>query len=382
MKRLVCLALAGLLATLAVAQSDPDPVPTAPPTKDVYSSTACVGCHGVSAMGGLGPPIAKSKLTDDQFMTILRKGRGMMPGTKPDMLSDQDAAALHAQLKETPWDETQIPLAYKVGSLLTTRNVAVFFLGVSLFALVFAVRVLLYWAGNAGLGRLRPKIAKFGWGRATWVFVRSLIVDGLLVASVWRKDRVRWFWHGLMLYGFLGLMLADVLMQIFSPTRADVALSHPLKLLPLLSGAAVMTGILYVYARYRTDRFIDNGVSLGRDFLFVNLLFHTVLSGFMTMWLNQAGAAGWIMTIYLYHLISVGLLIATSPFTRFNHVFLAPFLAATTALTDAIVRDEKDLGFLREPCPGRDHKSQRIAEGLMRTIDPNGPDAIRIRYYP
>lgn len=382
MKRSLLILAAIGLGTVALAQTEPAAAPAAPVAKDVYSSSACVGCHGVSAMGGLGPPLAKTKLTEEQFLAIVRKGRGMMPGTKPEMLTDQDAFALRSQLKEMPWDPSQIPLAFKVGSLLTTRNVAVFFLGVSLFALVFAVRVLLYWAGNAGLRYLKPKIARFGWGRATWVFVRSLIVDGLLVASVWRKDRVRWFWHGLMLYGFLGLMLADVLMQIFNPTRADVALTHPLKLLPLLSGAAVLTGIAYVYYRYRTDRFIDNGVSLGRDFLFVNLLFHTVLSGFMTMWLNQVGAAGWVMTIYIYHLISVGLLIATSPFTRFNHVFLAPFLAATTALTEAIVQDEKDLGFLREPCPGRDHKSQRIAEGLMRTVDSGGPETIRIRYYP
>ncbi|MCW5942075.1 MAG: cytochrome c [Fimbriimonadaceae bacterium] len=375
---LAVLSVAALAGTL-LAQPK---VATPAPSKDVFSTTACVGCHGVSAMGGLGPPIAKTKLTDEQFMTILRKGRGMMPGTKPDMLSDQDAAILHAQLREMPWDPTQIPLAFKVGSLLTTRNVALFFLFVSLFALVFAVRVLAYWAGNAGLRRLGPKIARFGRGRAAWVFVRSLVVDGLLVASVWRKDRVRWLWHGLILYGFLGLMLADVLMQIFNPTRADVALTHPLKLLPLLSGAAVFTGVLYVYVRYRTDRFIDNGVTLGRDFLFVNLLFHTVLSGFLTMWLNQGGAAGWIMPIYIYHLTSVGLLIATSPFTRFNHAFVAPFLAACTALTEAIVQDEKDLGFLREPSPGRDHKSQRIAEGLLRTIDRDSPDAIRIRYYP
>ncbi|GMV89875.1 MAG: hypothetical protein AMXMBFR81_28060 [Chthonomonas sp.] len=352
------------------------------PAGEVFSTSTCVGCHGMKAMGGLGPPIVKTKLTEEEFLAIVRKGRGMMPGTPATALPDDQVEAMRVELQGMEWDESQIPIAFKVGSLLTTRNMAIFFSFVTLFAAVFGIRVLAYWLGNAGFKGLRPKIARFGWGKATWVFLRSLIVDGLLVASLYRTNKARWFKHGLMLYGFLGLMLGDVLMQVVNPQRGDLAPTHPLKAFLLLCGAALLTGVVYVFYRYKTDRYIDNGLTMGRDFLFVNLLLHTVVSGFMTMELNRVGAAGWIMPIYLYHLASVGLLIATAPFTRFNHVFVVPVLAASTALVEAIVASEKDLGFRREPSPGRDHKTQRIAHDLLTRVDPENADNFRIRYYP
>ena len=53
--------LISLLAFCAIsihAQAGETTKPMANP--DVFSSTNCMGCHGQSAMGGLGPPIAKT----------------------------------------------------------------------------------------------------------------------------------------------------------------------------------------------------------------------------------------------------------------------------------------------------------------------------------
>lgn len=349
---------------------------------EVYATATCVGCHGVTAMGGLGPPLATTKLTYEQFLDTVRHGKGMMPATAQPVLPDAEVRALHSEVQKMPWIESQIPLSYSVGRLLSTQSVALVFLGVFLFAFVFGVRVLFYWLGCAGWRNLAPYVRKFGVGKAAWIALRSFVVDGLCVASLWRRNRFRWFMHGLILYGFLGLMLADILMQIYNPTRADLSLLDPLKLLPIASGVAVMAGIFYVMFRYRTDPYVDNGLTLGRDFLFVNLLFHTVVSGFLTVVINRTGLSMWVMPTYLYHLGSITLLIATAPFTRFAHAWVVPSLVAMTRVTEAITASGVDLGFEREPSPGRHHKSQRIALGVLKTIDPDYEGPTTLRYYP
>jgi hypothetical protein len=306
----------------------------------------------------------------------------MMPGSQVDALPDAEVTKLHNELRTATPNPDLIPIAFKVGQLLSTRNVALIFMFATLFSLVFAVRVLAYWLRNSGLGALRPYLAKFGLARAAGVFLWSLVVDGLCVASLWRSNKHRWLMHGLMLYGFLGLFLVDVLQQIYNPTRADLPMTHPIKLLAVFCGGAMLLGVFYVMFRYKTDRYIDNGLTLGRDFLFVNLLLHTVLSGFITVTLNRIGVYDWLMAIYIYHLAAVALLIMTAPFTRFAHAFVVPVLVAVTRVTEELARSGLVLEFEREPSPGRHHKSQRIAEQVASIVDPDNAGPVRLRYYP
>lgn len=377
MKHLASIATALALASLGMAQA-----PVASASHDVYTTSACVGCHGLQAMGGLGPPIAQSKLTYEDFLKTVRNGKGMMPATPATVLPDEEVQLLHKELVAMPWNEDLIPLSYMVGRLLTTRSLAHFFLAVFLFAAFFGVKVLLYWLDCAGWRALRPAVRRYGSLRATWVFMRALFVDGFLVASLWRRNRLRWFMHGLILYGFCGLILADVLIQIYNPTRGEMSMLSPLKLLPMFSGVAVISGLFYVMYRYRADAYVDNGLTLGRDFLFVNLLFHTVFSGFLTVWINHTTATGWVMPLYLYHLASISLLIATAPFTRFAHAWVVPALIGMTRVTEEVTRSGVDIGFGREPCPGRHHKSERIAHDVLSQVDPAYTGQITMRYYP
>ncbi len=347
-----------------------------------YASSSCVGCHGLTAMGGLGPPLAATKLDYQKFIDTVRHGKSMMPAIPATEVSDEEAKALYAELQAKPWIESQIPLAYRIGSMLTTRNVAFFFMGVTLFALIFGIRVLAYYLGCAGIKNLWPSLAKFGYLKALGVFVWSFIVDGLLVGSLWKSSKFRWFMHGLIFYGFCGLMLADMLIQINNPARAQMDLFSPVKLLALISGVGVIVGLSYVMIRYRKDQYIDNGITLGRDFLFVNLLLNTIVSGFLTVILKRGAAHDWVMPVYIWHLLSVGLLIGTAPFTRFQHAFVVPVMAAMTRLTAAIAKSGVEIGFQREPSPGRHHKTQRIAEQVVSIIDSNAKDEVVLRYYP
>jgi len=369
-----------LAIALSIAGFGQEPMATA--KRDVYGSSSCMGCHGMSGMGGLGPPLAQMKIADENFQTIVRKGRGMMPAVDSSVLSDEDLREVQRQIQELPWDEKQIPIAFRVGSFLSTKNVSRIFMVAGILSLLLSIKVLWYWVKLARLRELTPTLKKFGWFRAAGIFVRSLVIDGFCVASLWRKDKFRWAMHGLMLYGFLGLALADILMQVNDPSRAKLPLDHPLKILAVLCGASVITGLIYVLYRYKTDKFIDNGVTLGRDFLFVNLLLHSIFSGFLTVALSRSGAFTWVMPIYIYHLVTVCALIVSMPFTRMNHIFIVPVMAGITAVTDAVVKSQVDIGFVREPSPGRHHKSMAIATSVLENVDPERTEDFRLRYFP
>ena len=248
--------LISLLAFCAISIHAQAGETTKPMAKaDVFSSTNCMGCHGQSAMGGLGPPIAKTKVVYDEFLKTVRTGKGMMPATTTAMLPDDKVRSVYDELQEKPYIESQIPVAFKVAQLLTTESVSHLFLAVFSFATIMALWGLRYWLRCAGLKELLPYAMKFGLFRSIGVVLRALIVDGLLVASLWRTNRFRWLMHGLMLYGMMGLLLADVLLSIYNPSRGDLALTNPLKLLPVLSGIAVFTGVLYVMFRYKRDTY-------------------------------------------------------------------------------------------------------------------------------
>ena len=88
------------------------------------------------------------------------------------------------------------------------------------------------------------------------------------------------------------------------------------------------------------------------------------------------------MPIYLYHLSAISLLIGTAPFTRFSHAWVVPCLVAITRLTEAVTERGVDIGFVREPSPGRHHKSERIVKEVLATLGPGYEGEFRLRYYP
>jgi molybdopterin-containing oxidoreductase family iron-sulfur binding subunit len=366
--------------------TDDDPEPavemTAVEGLDAYLVSSCVGCHGQTAMGNSGPPIAGTQMTEEEFLALVREGKGMMTGTPESMLDDEAVSSIWNELQATEKDDSQIPIAYKVGRFLSQTSVGHIFMTVTVLSLIFTILVLRYWVGNSGLKMLKPAIKAFGTFKAWGIFLKALIVEGFLVSSLWKKSKHRWFMHGLLLYGFCGLMLADILMAVFNPLRAELALTHPLKLFPVVCGGLIFIGVCYVMYRYKVDEYVDNGHTLGRDFLFVNLILHAIVSGFIVVLLKRTGVTDWTMTIYLYHLTTIAVLMLTWPFTRGAHVFIVPVLVGITRVTEAVAESGVDLGFEREPSPGRHHKSQRIAEQVIGLLEPGEEGSVKLRYYP
>lgn len=366
-----------LLTTRAIAQGPPVIEP-----EDLWGESSCAGCHGAGAMGGIAPPLASTTLEYRKFHQVVRDGKGMMPGTPSKEMPDSEVEALFGYVKKLKLDPSQVPVSYKVSSKFTTRSVGIAFAFITLIAFLLSLKVLAYWLGCAGIRGLWPHIRKLGYLRAAGIALKSLIVEGLFVGHLYKMSKHRWAMHGLLIYGFLLLGLADILQSIFNPTRGEIPLSHPIKLIANFGGLAVLLGIVYVRIRYRTDKYIDNGLTLGRDYLFLNLLALTIVSGFLVEIFGYARLVHWVMPTYMLHLVVVSALFVSAPFTRFSHVFVVPALIAMTRLVEAITEAGIDLGFSNEPSPGRHHKSLRIAESVLQAVDPGNSRQFRLRYYP
>jgi cytochrome c551/c552 len=64
---------------------------------DVVNKNGCVGCHGGAQLtGGIGPKLAGTSLTQDQFLAKVRSGGGRMPPFAASQVSDADVASVYA----------------------------------------------------------------------------------------------------------------------------------------------------------------------------------------------------------------------------------------------------------------------------------------------
>jgi mono/diheme cytochrome c family protein len=92
-------ALVVLLPRVVAAQGAPQ---GAPAGAELYIAKGCLGCHGASGRGGVGPPLADTKLTRDAFLTQLRHPRGIMPSFPETVVSDADAREIQTYLQSVP----------------------------------------------------------------------------------------------------------------------------------------------------------------------------------------------------------------------------------------------------------------------------------------
>ncbi len=104
--------------TAAPAPTEAPPPATAPPVatqapappgapagdaaagKQTWATKPCIGCHGPSAEGGIGPKLAGTALGWDQVLSAVRNGQGAgMPAFAAAVISDQELADIYAWLK-------------------------------------------------------------------------------------------------------------------------------------------------------------------------------------------------------------------------------------------------------------------------------------------
>jgi Seven times multi-haem cytochrome CxxCH/Cytochrome C oxidase, cbb3-type, subunit III len=62
----------------------------------------CLGCHGASGRGGVGPVLAATTLSSDQFLNQVRHPRDIMPSFPAEVVSDAQVAAIRSYLQTVP----------------------------------------------------------------------------------------------------------------------------------------------------------------------------------------------------------------------------------------------------------------------------------------
>lgn len=68
----------------------------------LYEQMSCSQCHAAAATGGLGPRLAGTARTPEEFRAQLRNPRGMMTTFGPNRLSDEDIVDIYAWLQSLP----------------------------------------------------------------------------------------------------------------------------------------------------------------------------------------------------------------------------------------------------------------------------------------
>ena len=65
----------------------------------LYIARGCLGCHGASARGGVGPSLAGTRLPFETFLHQLREPRDIMPAFPHEVVSEDDAEGIHEYLQ-------------------------------------------------------------------------------------------------------------------------------------------------------------------------------------------------------------------------------------------------------------------------------------------
>ena len=179
-----------------------------------------------------------------------------------------------------------------------------------------------------------------GTGAIFGVFFKELANRVFLQRDIIHKDNVRRATHLMMFWGFIGLSVTTTLDDIFNHPGNYIPLFggslSPIRWLGNVSGAVMMIGAtiaivrLIALPKFRSQRTFG-------DVWFTVLLFLSGLTGFITEYYGDVAheanpsipiasdftislsASLLIIIPYGIHLISVGLLLITAPFSAFIH---------------------------------------------------------------
>lgn len=98
--------LALALATGASAAAQEPAKPAAPPAGSpgewLYTARGCLGCHGASGQGGVGPSLAGTQLTLEAFLQQVRRPRGIMPPFPPAAVADAEVRTIFEYIRAVP----------------------------------------------------------------------------------------------------------------------------------------------------------------------------------------------------------------------------------------------------------------------------------------
>jgi quinone-modifying oxidoreductase subunit QmoC len=133
--------------------------------------------------------------------------------------------------------------------------------------------------------------------------------------------------HLMAMYGFIGLFVTTTLVGVFyflNRFGLDVRVTpydffHPIKVLGNVSGTLVFLGCVLVVVRRMAKS--EAGVATAFDWVFVWVLFLTVLMGFVAQVFRVFEFRMTAYTAYYVHLVFVFFLLAYAGYTKMAHIF-------------------------------------------------------------
>jgi quinone-modifying oxidoreductase subunit QmoC len=128
--------------------------------------------------------------------------------------------------------------------------------------------------------------------------------------------------HLAIFYGFAGSTITTVSVAVllyFFGVHTPLDLGHPVKILGNVSGALIL-GALAVFTWRRIVDGTDAGKSTYSDWLFLSVLFLTVLTGFLSEISRIADIAALAYPVYFVHLVVVFFLLVYIPYSKFAHI--------------------------------------------------------------
>jgi quinone-modifying oxidoreductase subunit QmoC len=153
--------------------------------------------------------------------------------------------------------------------------------------------------------------------------------------------RSRWFMHGAIMWGFLGLLTATavdyglLLLADKVPGQPE-ALWHPTRLLGTLAGLLVIFGATraLVSRTKKPDKYSSH--SLLSDWLFLWLLLLVTVTGFVVeIALYMPQGTVWVYVVFLVHVILGMEIVLLFPFTKFAHAVYRPVALLVQELAPA-----------------------------------------------
>lgn len=59
------------------------------------AQNSCASCHGEDFSGGMGPALAGTSLSEDEFTDVVRNGRNSMPQFSEEQISNEELTAMY-----------------------------------------------------------------------------------------------------------------------------------------------------------------------------------------------------------------------------------------------------------------------------------------------
>jgi nitrate reductase gamma subunit len=188
--------------------------------------------------------------------------------------------------------------------------------------------------------------SQLGWGQIVATFFKELVNRVALQRDLF-NERWRWFAHITMFWGFVGLAITTAISYVTNYEAEYVPLTTPYRILGNACGALLLLGStiailrLILLPRFRKERTFG-------DVWFTVLIWLTALTGFTTEYFREVAYytptefnAAILAFNYWFHLLALGLLIITAPFSAFLHALTTPILRYYDQLHEALKQKVK-----------------------------------------